>query len=75
MDEENQNSQSCFKSSKNCWKFVLAATISLGTTTFACVLLMQDKFQNTALTSFATSTISANISYWMDSPNFSDKKL
>lgn len=73
MDEENQN-QGCFKSSKNCWKFVLAATISLGTTTFAMILLYQDKFANTALTSFATSTISANISYWMDSPNFSDKK-
>lgn len=57
-----------------CWKFLVAAIISLATTGFACALLFIDKFQNTALTSFATSTISGNLAYWMESPKMEDKK-
>ncbi len=56
-----------------CWKFVMASLISLSTTIFACVLLFLDKFQNTALTAFATSTISSNIVYWTEPPKFADK--
>lgn len=71
MEEEKST---CFKLSMPCWKFFIASIISLGTTGFACALLFIDKFQNTALTSFATSTIAGNIAYWTEPPKFQEKK-
>lgn len=71
---EDVENQTCIKSSTPCWKFILMAVISLGTTSCAFIMLFRDGFQNTALTSFATSTISANVGYWLDSPSFNEKK-
>ena len=72
MEETNTNC--CKLNNAPCWKFIIAAVISLGTTGFACALLFIDKFQNTALTSFATSTIAGNIAFWTDSPRYEKKK-
>jgi len=56
-----------------CFKFVLAAIMSVGTTIFACTMLIIDKFQNTAITSFCTGIIGMNLGYWCDSPKAIDK--
>lgn len=53
-----------------CAKFIMASAISLITTIFAIILLILDRFQNTALTAFATSIISSNITYWTDAPKY-----
>lgn len=59
---------SCCKMNELCIKFVIAALISFGTTVFACTMLLLDRFENTAMTSFCTSLIGMNLTYWCDSP-------
>lgn len=62
----------CFGVDRICFKFVIAAIISIGTTVAAMVMLMLDRFQNTALTSFCTSLIGINLGYWCDPPTAVD---
>lgn len=59
---------SCCPINQLCFKFVIAAIISIGTTVAAIVMLFIDRFQNTALTSFCTSLIGMNLGYWCDPP-------
>lgn len=72
-EQNNNNNRTCLPISMPCWKFFIASIISLGTTGFACALLFIDKFNNTALTSFATSTIASNIAFWCEPPSVKDK--
>lgn len=56
-----------------CYKFVVASVLSVGTTAFASVMLILDKFQNTAVSTFCTSLITFNLAFWMDSPKQTEK--
>lgn len=60
----------CYNFKMPCLRFVVAFIITFSTLIFACTMLALEKTPN--LTAFYTSLISACVSFWMDSPKYSN---
>lgn len=51
-----------------CIHFIIAAAISLISTSACTALLIMDKFKNSGISSFCSSVISANVAFWAKPP-------
>jgi hypothetical protein len=53
-----------------CLKFFFASVISFSSTGLAMYLIVTDRFQNTAISSFAVGLITTNLAFWTEPPKY-----